>query len=372
MIKKIALIGAAALAGGFLGIGPVGAETTLRYSTSLPSTSTVYEASIPAFQKRVEEATGGDVTVQAFPSGQLASAKGTLSVLKNGTADAGLLIPIFSPSEVRNLNAISQILFAGSNPVAIAGATAETVLLNCPSCIEELAKTNVVPLALYSTTAYYLQCSKDVPSYSSLRGRKMRIAGGAQRELVEKMGATRVVVSGPELMESMSRGQIDCAMVSLPWLNSYSLMDSVKYIVDYPIGTFRAPDAFAVNKRSWDSLDAKARKAIVGEIPRLIADTVIAGYLAEEGQIREAARSEGIQFIGPDKDFEDAVLSIREREKEIVLSEAKSRGVHDAEEIWNSHMKSLEKWELLSQEIGRDPQKFADALYEHVYSKLDI
>lgn len=352
--------------------GTVQAETTLRYATSLPSTSSVYEASVPGFIERVNQATDGKLTIQAFPSGQLASAKGTLAALKDGTADAGLLIPIFTPSETRNLNAISQILFAGSNSIAITGATAETVLINCPACVSEMAEQNVMPLAVYATTAYYLQCADDVPSYDSLRGRKMRIAGGGQRELVADMGATRVVVTGPDLMESMSRGQIDCALTSLPWLNSYSLMDSVEYIVDYPVGTFRAPDAFAISKSAWEKLDTESRQAIVKEIPRLLADTVINGYLAEEDQIRDQAKAAGITFLPADEKFKQAVVSIQEREKEIGLADAKTRGVEDAEAVWDSHLKSLDKWERLSKEIGNDPQRFADALWEHVYSKLNL
>lgn len=343
----------------------------LRYATSQPSINSTFKRSILPFVERVAKDSGGTITIQTFPGNQLANAKTSISSLRDGTADAGFVIPIFVPSEIKTLNFMQQILFAGANAVAITGATAETVLLNCPGCRSELAAAGAMPMAPVATSAYFMSCTTDVPNSGSLKGRKMRIVGGAQKELLSDLGATRVVVPPPEVMEAMNRGQIDCAVSPLPWLTQFSLQEATKFIVTEPLGYARGNDMFTMSKAAWNKLAPDQKQAVFKNLPRLVADSVIAGYLFEQDEARKAAERKGIKFLKPDPEFVKVVAGIRAREKDIVVSDAKKRGVEGVDELWDSHVKTLAKWDKLSQEIGSDPAKMAQVLWDQVYSKLD-
>jgi len=45
--------------------------------------------------------------------------------------------------------------------------------------------------------------------------------------------------------------------------------------------------------------------------------------------------------------------------------------VKDPEAILDAHARNVEKWQKLSKDIGRDPDKLTEALWREVYSKLD-
>ena len=58
-------------------------------------------------------------------------------------------------------------------------------------------------------------------------------------------------------------------------------------------------------------------------------------------------------------------------ERELIIRQHQQFGVKDAGAIMDAYAKSLEKWQRLSPDIGRDPKKFTDAIMREVYSKAD-
>ncbi|WP_175474792.1 hypothetical protein [Celeribacter indicus] len=98
-----------------------------------------------------------------------------------------------------------------------------------------LEAMNAVSLAPFATSSYYAMCRAPVPTAADWQDKRARVASGTQALLLERLGATRVVVTAPEIAEAMARGQIDCAIIPFTFLKSYSVADSAKYIVDLPI-----------------------------------------------------------------------------------------------------------------------------------------
>ncbi|OGA47627.1 MAG: hypothetical protein A3G25_03625 [Betaproteobacteria bacterium RIFCSPLOWO2_12_FULL_63_13] len=343
----------------------------LRYATFHPTVNNVYKRAVLPFVDRVAKATGGAVTIKTYPGGQLANIKTTITALRNGTADAGVLIPIFVPSEVPSHNALQQVLFAGANPIAAAGASVETVVLGCPGCRKDLEAAGAVSVLPVATTAYRMQCAKDVPNTASLKGRKIRIVGGAQKTLLQELGATRVVVPPADVMEGMNRGVLDCAVTPLPWLVQFSLKESVHYIIDEPLGYARTIEFFVLRKASWEKLSPEQRRTVFKEFPQLAADSVIEGYLYDDERVIKVAKDKGIKFIKPDAAFTKAVDAARAAEKEVAFADAKKRKVPNFPAVWAHHQRALAKWAKLSRDIGTDPKKFAQALWDNVYSKID-
>ncbi|MBJ3775337.1 C4-dicarboxylate TRAP transporter substrate-binding protein [Acuticoccus mangrovi] len=342
----------------------------LRYGSSQPAVNAVYKNAVTPFIERVEEQS--DLSIRAYPGGQLASAKGALDSLRDGTADASLLIPLWTPSELPYINGLMQVLFTGDDPMVVTAAIAETVLLHCPPCREEMLENGAISLAPYSTSPYYLQCNKAIGSSDDLKGTRARVVGGGQTRLLEELGATRVIVTAPEIAEALTRNRIDCAVAPLSWLQSYSLGDGVKTIVDQPIGTARGMEAFAVRKESWDRLSDAEQQAVVKNLPALLADIIARGFAEEDRAAIAFAKDHGISFVEPDATFTTAVDTVRQNEREIVMAEAQRRGLHDFESILDSHIASVEKWQALRDEIGDDTERFNATLWDEIYSKIDL
>lgn len=56
------------------------------------------------------------------------------------------------------------------------GATNETLLLNCPKCVEDYAKMNAVHFGGNAPAPYWLQCAKPVEGFADLKDKRIRVA----------------------------------------------------------------------------------------------------------------------------------------------------------------------------------------------------
>ena len=72
------------------------------------------------------------------------------------------------------------------------------------------------------------------------------------------------------------------------------------------------------------------------------------------------------------KDFEGALATYKSLQRERNIATATGFGVQNPAAIIDDYEKTIEKWRPLSKEIGRDIDKFADALKREVFSKIDL
>jgi hypothetical protein len=110
---------------------------------------------------------------------------------------------------------------------------------------------------------------------------------------------------------------------------------------------------------------------MVKHAPRLVANTTINGYMAEDVMVRKEAPGKGITITKGGDDVLKPLAEHKEKEPAVIAEVAKKEGVADPESIIKAHLENVAKWEKIAAEIGEDPEKFAQALWDEVYSKLD-
>ena len=125
--------------------------------------------------------------------GQLANPRTTLPSIRDSVIDAGMVLTSVYVKELAASNVVYNLLGFGSDPLAIAGATLETIMLNCPQCLEEYKKLNAVLVAGYGVTPYRLLCAKPVSGPDDIKGEKIKIAGGAEARIIKAIGARRSI-----------------------------------------------------------------------------------------------------------------------------------------------------------------------------------
>jgi hypothetical protein len=79
----------------------------------------------------------------------------------------------------------------------------------------------------------------------------------------------------------------------------------------------------------------------------------------------------GVQKMAVGKDFDELMAQYKAIERERNVKVAKGFGVADPDSILDAYVKATEKWQRLSRDVGRDTDKFTDALWREVYSKID-
>jgi hypothetical protein len=90
-----------------------------------------------------------------------------------------------------------------------------------------------------------------------------------------------------------------------------------------------------------------------------------------EESYKDVLANKGVQKVAVGKDFDELMAKYKAGERERNTKVARGFGVANPEAILDAYMKATEKWQKLSPGIGRDPDKFTEALWREVYSKLD-
>src|SRR5690606_2931891 len=103
----------------------------------------------------------GDLTMKVLAGGQVVSLPNTLANLRDGTVDAGFVVPTFTRKELKHVNVIYDTEVFGTDPAAITGAANETVLLNCPDCLADFRNNRAVYLGSFGNNDKGLICRKD-------------------------------------------------------------------------------------------------------------------------------------------------------------------------------------------------------------------
>jgi TRAP-type C4-dicarboxylate transport system substrate-binding protein len=259
----------------------------------------------------------------------------------------------------------------GDDVVAAAGAGTETLLLHCPSCLEEYKKLNAIPLSPYPGSASVFMCTKPVKSVADLKGKRIR-ATGAAVDLVKLAGGIPVSVTLPDTVSILQRGGIDCTYGVPEWLKTYSFGEFAKFVPDYPLGVLSPVVAFLMRRDTFRQLTHEQKVIHLKAAARIAAVHTIGNFVIKNEQsYAYAVEKMGVQKIPVGKDFDDLMAKYKAGEREHNISVAKGFGVADPGAILDAYAKATEKWHALSKGIGRDPAKLEEALWREVYSKLD-
>jgi TRAP-type C4-dicarboxylate transport system substrate-binding protein len=342
----------------------------LLYGFFGPLTHPVLDSAAKPLFERLEKETNGALKWKIVPNGQILTATGHVSGLRDGIADGTYLITPYARTDLPNLNYIFDLFQFGEDTMAVGAATAETVLLNCPECIQELKRSNLIWLIGIGLTPAKLICSKDYMTLDKIKGKKIKGTGGVEARWIEAMGAVHLNMTMPDAVVAIERGTIDCFLGPTAFIKSYGVWDPVKHVSNSNMGIFRTMATLVMNRKSWDALTATERTAILKLAPEMTARGTINGYMGYDATVEKEARERGIKFH--DGAELDALRRTHaEKDKATLIQDAKGRGVKDPAGLMDRHAKDLDKWHRIVKETGADIDKMTKALWTEVYSKVD-
>jgi TRAP-type C4-dicarboxylate transport system substrate-binding protein len=258
----------------------------------------------------------------------------------------------------------------GTDTVAVTGALIETLMLECPQCLEQYRRQNALFLGAYSITQFRMFCRAPVRSLAEVSGKKIRGTGGSIR-WIQAMGGTPISLPPTDAVPAMQSGSVDCVLGVYSWLNSFGYMDLTKWIVDFPMGNPRGIAFFAVNRDTWRSFTPAQRKVMVEHMPLAVARTTIAAHIDEDEKALQQAKERGITIFKGGDDFTKRMDAYRDEERKAILNSMKELGVREPDQLMDKFLSLNATWEKLSEQMKNDVGKFADALRERVYRKID-
>jgi TRAP-type C4-dicarboxylate transport system substrate-binding protein len=360
---------------GLLACGGAAAQD-LRYVVGLPESNYNHTAAV-GFAEELKETADLDVEVYALSLLGLAEVPGGI---RDGLTDFGLTLFPYFPAEFSevNLPANLSMLATSGTPArhpgpAMIGATNEYIMLNCPDCLEQMKQRNAVYVSGGAAVEYGLVCNTPVQTLDDIAGKKVRTGTADHGRFVEHFGGTQVAMSGNEIYDALSSGNIDCSsntpenLISLQYIE---IAESFTHMM--PGSMFSGIGSANMNRDSWARLTEDQRRAVLNAGARLSMNAWAENKrrnqdglaaMEEAGnavfQVTDADRARITEFV--EQDIE-TVAGIFENQYGLENVDAKVETIRDL----------VEKWKGLTADVEADPDALAELMIEHVYSKVDV
>ena len=368
------VIGLVAMLAAVLGTAGCGKsdQVTLTYNSWVPASEIGNSVGSQPFFRRVEAETNGAVTFKSFFQGQMMGQVETLGAIRDGAVDSGFVIANVTPKDLPYNTMFSDTQGIDIDSLASAGANNETILLDCPQCQEELKRNNVIALGGHATAPYYLVCRKELHTVDDLKGLRVRASLRFYADAAQTFGATPVNVSFPEMVPALQRGQVDCLIANQYWIEAYKLGGTIKSIVTTrTFGCLPTAGLIYVNRGVWDALSSEVRHAMIRNMPKAIADTTIA-LNEQAGPAMDYALAAGAKAVDLGPEFAEKMDAFQAAERHRIVEVAEGLGATDAEMLMQKYLQNYAKWQKIVAETGMDRDKFAQALWDQIYSKVDF
>lgn len=346
----------------------------LVYGAGIPQKSEEISLGVDTYAAELGKLSKGALTMKVLAGGQVVSLMNTLANLRDGTIDAGFVVPTFTRKELKHVNVLYDTEVFGDDPAAITGAANETLLLNCPDCMKDFHDNGAVYIGSFGNNDKGLICRKEVKTLADVKGLKIRAVGATTR-LIADMGGVPVVMGPPEATTALERGTIDCVHGVLTWLKNFGYWDVAKYMLETPMGSPRTISSVVYSRRAWSTLSDADKKIAVDAVPMHLARMVyLVNVQADERLKQQAIKDKHVKFDEGGQDFKDFMTKFRQKEMtEIPKLDSEKLGVKNADEIFKIFLKNLDKWEKLAkeQDLKHDMNKMAAAYKKEIYDKLD-
>jgi len=278
------------------------AAAELRFSSFEPPVAFLTGEVFPAWASRVEEATGGEVTVKLFPGGTLGrSPAQQLKLVEDGVADVAFVVPGYTPGVFPGLS-VAELPYTVTSSAD--GSVALWEMLDSGLLAGDFDRYKII--GLFVTSPQNIASKEPIALPEDMKGRNFRAASPALLSAIEQMGAVAVGgITGPTIAESISRGVIEGSFNEWNALKTFRVMDTVDHVLEVPMGT--TPLMIVMNKQKYESLSDEARAGLDQVSGAPFAAILGAVFHDNNEAARAAAVEEGrIKITEPDQATMDA------------------------------------------------------------------
>ncbi|MGR3568987.1 C4-dicarboxylate TRAP transporter substrate-binding protein [Pseudooceanicola sp.] len=340
----------------------------LTYGSYTSPTHTTNRLGIFPTMERIEADSNGEITFEPFTGGAMGGPKELLGNVSNSVLDSASVVDIYVKSSLPVSAMISSMMAIGGDHRVMAGAMNEMQLLNCPACEEERAANNVVGLSWSAISPVHIICRQEAGDLAGLQARKIMAPSGLG-PLVQAIGMTPVSITTAEMYEALNRGQLDCAVGSRAWLDTYNLKDVAAEVMTVPLGSYFGVMNWTINRDVWDALSPGQQQAFKGNMAQNIGDIVWA-YEADDEVAIKAFEENGGKVVDPGQAFVDAWAEQQEATVALTIEKGQADGIEDAEAIVTTFLGLVDKWTGIVADAEGSKEAYIKALQTEVFDKI--
>lgn len=226
----------------------------LRLSHNLPTTNALHFGVIEPWAKSINEASGGNLTVQIFPAQQMGAAKDHYNLARDGIVDLAFYLVGIEPGRF-------PIVTAGEMPFLVSdNGKGSRAFYEWYQQYAAKEMPDVKVCTMFYDGGGTIHSKKRIESPADLQGLKIRSPNVLAANFYRIAGASPLQLSASDAAEAVERGVVDA--ISFPWnlLKALGVDHTLKYHLDmdfYSLGT-----AILMNKASYNRL-SDAQKATI-------------------------------------------------------------------------------------------------------------
>jgi TRAP-type C4-dicarboxylate transport system substrate-binding protein len=237
--------------------GQAFAEKVMRVGSWLPPKHTMNKDVLPTWGKWIREATEGRVKLKIeYPGGH---PKGLLDGVQDGVFDAGWTFHGYFPGRFK-LTKIVELPGLGAGAEA---ASAAHWRINEKYLKKAGEHKGVILGALFTHGPGQIHLREPIKSLKEMNGKKIRIGGGVQTEIANRMGVKGVAAPGSKVYEILSQGVADGVFMPMGEKRTLRLKEVAPFTMKFPTGMYLGSFGVFINPDFLDSLSDKDRKAIM-------------------------------------------------------------------------------------------------------------
>jgi len=347
------------------------AATELNASIWFPETQPLTKHGYIEWAKKVAEASNGDLKIKVFTDTTLLPVAAHLSGLRDGIADIAYHAGTYTPSDLPEDNVLAVLGIALEDPILTTFAVAD-FYLNDPAMQALWQRQNIVFLGAYASVPYNLICRRKVETLADLKGLKLRTPGPIHADWSRSVGATPVNVPSSEIFTGLDKGQIDCAAMGANELKTRSFWDVAKYVNTANLGPYFSGWEWAMNRKSWNSLNDAQRRVLLDTIADATVTTEI-GYITAGQEALNEAPQHKVTISPPSDDIKASLTAFAAQARAAAIKEGRERfKLKDTEGLVARFETTLAKWDRLLAGVDRSDQATLTRLLRtEVYDKID-
>ncbi len=141
----------------------------------------------------------------------------------------------------------------------------------------------------YTFPTQMIWCAAPIKSVADLKGKKIRVQGVSQGDLVEGLGATAVTIPFGEVVPALQRGTVDCGITGTMPAYKAGWHEVVSTVLEMPVGFTIIYTA--VSENSWNKMNPATKEFFTKELKemgdrgwKVIGDEVEMGLVCVSGQ----------------------------------------------------------------------------------------
>ena len=344
------------------------ADRDLTFAIGLPPIHT-WSKTYAYVDEVIEERTGGTLGVDVY-YGSLLNLKQSLTGLRDGIADAAMVVPGYHPAEMPQTNLIVDLAMLGKNATVLSGAVSE-YMFSCPECLAESESNGSVFVAMTANAPYMLLSVEPMATVESLKGKKIRSFSAFGR-WVEYVGGIKMSLSANDIYDALSRGTLDANLHPATELYNWNFKDVAKYVTRLPLGTYNGNE-YNFNIDTWRSLTTEQRRQMLDIFAEGAALSTVAFQTFNDEVLNTKAAEDGIQVIAPTPELVALTEQFIAEDMANFDQMAKDNyGIQDAPARVARFQGLIDKWRGLLETIDATDVEAVTALYKaEIWDRID-